>query len=428
MKRSYPRIPLLCAIAVSVGLVVVFQPGTAAPDSTAAARFAAAARSTPGDSAVDATSSTGASPASSAARSSRTAPAPGVAKAPRAAAPATGAAALSLTQLAGQRVIYSYSGLTPPSSLLGRIRLGQAAGVILFGGNISSPSQIRAVINELQQANKSSPVHAPLLILTDQEGGLVRRLPGAPLLSEKQIGKATHPWIAATDAGTGAGQNLRGVGVNVNLAPVLDVFRTPGDFIDEFQRSYSSHPSVVSALGARFIAAQQLTGVAATAKHFPGLGPATTTQNTDAVPVTLRVSLSSLRATDEAPYPAAIAAGVRLIMVSWAVYPALDAHRPAGLSAIVVTRELRGRLGFKGVTVTDAIEAGALRNYGTLANRGVLAAGAGMDLVLFSGQNVNQGISGLNGLVSALRSGRLGTATFTAAAQRVMALRATLPP
>jgi beta-N-acetylhexosaminidase len=120
----------------------------------------------------------------------------------------------------------------------------------------------------------------------------------------------------------------------------------------------------------------------------------------------------------------AIAAGVRLVMVSWATYPALDAHRPAGLSSAVVQGELRGRLGFKGVTITDALEAGGLRGYGGTANRAVLAASAGMDLILCSSGSVAQGVSAEDALAGALRSGRIGRAAFTASVARVLALRA----
>ena len=88
---------------------------------------------------------------------------------------------LSNTQLAGQRVIYSYPGRTPPPALLRAIRRGQAAGVIFFAGNISSPAQLAAVSRQLQRADASrrNPLRAPLLLMTDQEGGVVRRLPGA---------------------------------------------------------------------------------------------------------------------------------------------------------------------------------------------------------------------------------------------------------
>src|SRR5215468_9156268 len=218
-------------------------------------------------------------------------------------------AALTSQQLAGQRVIFSYSGLTVPSALLQQISAGQAAGVIFFGGNISSETQIASVIQQLRQAQQQSPVAAPLLLMTDQEGGEVRRLPGAPAMSEKQIGASKSPVSAAGSAGTGAGQNLAGVGMNVNLAPVLDVYYKSGNFIDQFQRSYSNNATTVSTCGQAFITAQQQTGVAATAKHFPGLGSATRSQNTDTGRVTLNVSLSGLRGKDEVPYPAAIAAG-----------------------------------------------------------------------------------------------------------------------
>jgi beta-N-acetylhexosaminidase len=336
------------------------------------------------------------------------------------------ASTLTPQQLAGQRVIYSYTGLTPPETLIQRIEAGEAAGVIFFGDNISSESQIGSVITELRRANDRSPVQAPLLLMTDQEGGQVRRLPGAPTLSEKQIGESANATTVAAQAGTGAGQNLAGVGMNVNLSPVLDVYRTPGDFDDQYQRSYSQDPTAVASLGSAFITAQQAAGVAATAKHFPGLGAATASENTDAQPVTLNVSLSDLRSIDEAPYPAAISAGTRLIMVSWAVYPALDAAHPAGLSSAVVQGELRGRLGFQGVTITDALEAGALQNFGTDAQRGVAAALAGMDLMLCADGSTTQGDDVENALAAGLNSGQLPSATFQNSVNRVLALRNSL--
>jgi beta-N-acetylhexosaminidase len=202
---------------------------------------------------------------------------------------------------------------------------------------------------------------------------------------------------------------------------VLDVFRTAGDFDDQYQRSYSSDPNVAAAAGSAFVTAQQGTGVAATVKHFPGLGAATASQNTDAEPVTLNVSLSDLRNIDELPYASAISAGVKLVMVSWAVYPALDATYPAGLSTAIVQGELRNRLGFKGVTITDALEAGALQNFGTDSQRGVAAAAAGMDLIMCASGQVSQGDNVENGLVTALGNGQLNQSAFTAAVNRISA-------
>lgn len=337
-----------------------------------------------------------------------------------------GAAGLTPLQLAGQRVIYSYPGLTPPQALLDSIRAGRAAGVIFFEENFADVAQLSAAIAQLRQARAHSPIRVPLLLMTDQEGGMVRRLPGAPVPSAKRIGESPDPMAAAVDAGVGAGRNLRRIGVNVNLAPVLDVYHAPGNFIDGLQRSYSDNPAVVAALGSAFIAAQQANGVAATAKHFPGLGWAAAGQNTDNVPVTVPVSLATLRSVDESPYPAAVLAGVKLIMLSWAVYPALDAHRPAGLSPTIVNQELRGRNGFRGVTITDALEAGALRAFGTTAQRAVAAASAGMDLILCSSRDTAQGEDATIALADAYLARRLDPAAFARAVGRVTGLRAGL--
>jgi beta-N-acetylhexosaminidase len=207
---------------------------------------------------------------------------------------------------------------------------------------------------------------------------------------------------------------------------VLDVYRRAGNFIDQFGRSYSKNPNVVSSLGADFITAQQATGVAATAKHFPGLGAATRSQNTDAGPVTLNVTLHNLRTIDEFPYRAAITAGVKLVMVSWAKYRALAPHTPAGLSSAIVNGELRQRLGYTGVTITDALEAGALHWYGSTRNRAVRAVKAGMDLILCSAQKASQGQQARIAIANGLTSGTLDQSVFTAALTRVANLRSGL--
>jgi beta-N-acetylhexosaminidase len=336
---------------------------------------------------------------------------------------------LDAHQLAGQRVIYSYSGLTPPASLLWAIRHGRVAGVIFFKDNVGSNAHIKAVASRLQQANAAgtNPVRLPLLLMTDQEGGVVRRLNGPPILSAKQMGQSAHPERTTTSAGKATGTFMHGLGLNVNLAPVLDVFRTPGNFIDEFGRSFSNNPVKVAKLGQLFATAMQGQGVAATVKHFPGLGAATRTQNTDERPVTLNLTLSQIRNIDELPYRAAVAAKVKLAMVSWAVYPALDKKFPAGLSSTIVQGELRKRLGFAGVTITDALEAGALKNFGATGKRATLAAKAGMDLLLCAAHNAAQGAGAREALRSYfLASGSPGRANFKAAVERILALRATL--
>ncbi|KAF8066814.1 glycosyl hydrolase [Lyophyllum atratum] len=321
---------------------------------------------------------------------------------------------------AGGHVIWSYPGLTPPQSIYDAISAGHAAGVIFFGENIAgNVTHISNVVASLKAANAKSPTKLPLLLMTDQEGGKVRRLPGEPVQSAKQMcGNGT-----AGTGGTGAGLNLKSVGMNVNLAPVLDVFRTPGDFDDQWQRSFSNDTKKVSACGSEFILAQQAEGVAAAAKHFPGLGAAPASANTDLVPVTLNLTASEIRDIDEYPFRAAIAAGVKLVMASWATYPSIDAARPAGMSSAFVIGELRNRLGFRGVTITDAIEAGSLSAFGNYGDRAVLASEAGMDLILASARDIAQGDSIVTALANALDTGAMDKKAFDRATSRIVSLR-----
>ncbi|KAG6857171.1 hypothetical protein H0H87_008236 [Tephrocybe sp. NHM501043] len=313
---------------------------------------------------------------------------------------------------AGQHVIYSYAGLTPPESLLTAISAGHAAGVIFFKENIDA--NIGDVVASLKNANAASPLKLPLLLMTDQEGGQVRRLSGDPV----QSAKAMCAGGTSAAGGTGAGENLASVGMNVNLAPVLDVYRVAGDFEDQYQRSFSNNATLASSCGQSFIQAQQAAGVASTAKHFPGLGAAASSENTDVQPVTLNLSVSEIQTVDELPYSSAIAAGVPLVMLSWAVYPAIDSL-PAGLSFDMVFSELRGRLGFEGVTITDAIEAGALSAYGKDTNRAILASAAGMDLILAAARDATQGGDIVDALATALDDGTLDSKLFGRATARI---------
>ena len=337
-------------------------------------------------------------------------------------------AKLSLEQQVGQRVIFSYPGATPSDEMFQLIKDGLVGGLIFFGENIVSLAQISDVVSELKAAHAQSPTSGtPLILTTDQEGGFIRRLRGQmPILSEKAIGEAADPLAEATAAGNGAGLALQHVGMNLNLAPVEDVYREEGNFDDQWQRSYSSDPAVCGALGAAFVRAQQATGVAATAKHYPGLGWATRDENTDLGVVTLNQPAAEIRAVDEYAFAPVIEAGVQLVMTSWATYPAIDPDYPAGLSKIFVGGELRGRQHFRGVTITDALEAGALAPYGDTGERSVLSAAAGMDVLLCSGRDVGQGQDAISGVAAAAQSGRLNPGHFKIALTRVRRLRDSL--
>src|SRR5262249_33087158 len=129
---------------------------------------------------------------------------------------------------------------------------------------------------------------------------------------------------------------------------------------------------------------------------------------------------------DEVPYPSAVAAGVKLVMLSWAIYTALDPHRPAGLSPTVIGKELRTRHGYTGVTITDAIQAGALNALGSTGTRAVSAPGAGMDLILCSARDITQAKRATSALATALGNSQLNPVAFNDAVNRITALRASL--
>ncbi|KAG6863205.1 hypothetical protein C0993_012477 [Termitomyces sp. T159_Od127] len=258
--------------------------------------------------------------------------------------------------------------------------------------------------------------------MTDQEGGAVRRLEGEPVKNARQMcGNGT-----AAAGGIGAGENLRSVGMNMNLAPVLDVYHVSGNFIDEYGRSFSSNATTVGICGVDFMEAQRTTGVLSTVKHFPGLGTANVDQNTDLTVVNLNVTLSEIRSIDEQPYSVAIAAGAELVMASWAVYPALDPISPAGFSYKIIQCQLRDHLGFQGVTITDAIEAGSLEPFGSYGDRAVLASQAGMDLIMASARDITQGSDIVTALADALDNGTLDTEAFTNATKRIEKLKMSL--
>ena len=248
------------------------------------------------------------------------------------------ASELTTRQLAGSRIVCGFDGRTAPQSLLGAISDGEIGGVIYFDDNVRSRAQLARMSAAIQAAPRPDPLKPPVVISVDQEGGQVKRLGGAPNASAEQMGSRGASYSRSQGARTAA--SLKGVGINVDLAPVLDVAR-PSGFIADQDRAFGTKPGRVATAGVAFAQGLQSGGVAATAKHFPGLG--STASNTDLRPAKIPLSAGVLRRVDEAPYRAFSAAGGKLVMVSSARYPALrDPVLPASQSPAIVQDELRG--------------------------------------------------------------------------------------
>lgn len=329
-------------------------------------------------------------------------------------------ATLAPGQLAGERLIVGLSGTTVPAELKAAIRHGDLAGVVLYAGNFPSRAAGRRLISQLQALPRPAGLKDPLLILLDQEGGLVKRVEGAPSVSAQAMGERGPAFSLREGRRTGA--NLRSLGVNVDIAPVLDVAR-PGSSTAHYYRGFGSTAAKVTTDGVAFASGLQQGGVAATAKHFPGLGAAP--ENTDVEVGRIGLAKTQLRQIDEAPYSAYSRIGGKMVMVSTAIYPAFSAA-PAAFSPQLVTGELRNRIGYRGVAMTDALNTASVGAFGGPAKSGLAAVRAGCDLLLFT--ELGPAEIARHALVRGLGAGSLDRSRFEAAAARVLALRAGLAP
>jgi beta-N-acetylhexosaminidase len=346
---------------------------------------------------------------------------PGARATAAAAGRTTGAAGerpLTAARLAGEHVVFPFDGPRAPAALLARLRRGEAAGVILLGRNIGTAAQVRALTRRLRRA--VPPGAPPPLIMVDQEGGSVKRLPGAPSRGAPEIGATGDPAIARAE-GRATARTLRSAGVNVDLAPVVDVARSGGALAAE-GRGFGATAQIAGRFGAAFAEGLREGGVAATAKHFPGFGAAGS--NTDFGETTIGLSTRTLRSVDRPPFTAAVRAGAELVMLASAVYPALS-PLPAVLSRRVVEGELRRGVGFSGVTISDDLEAPAFGPYGGTRGATVRAARAGVDLLLFA-RTYSGAQDATRALAAAIRDGRVGRRRLEAGLQRIRALRAGL--
>ena len=280
---------------------------------------------------------------------------------------------LTLRQRVGQLLVLRFDGTSPPAYVREVLRERRAAGAILFRDNVASPGQVRALTRALRRAGGRP------LVAVDQEGGEIRIVPWAPparSAPEQAAAGASGPDARA------AARALRRLGITVSLAPVADVTSVGGAALAG--RAFASEPGEAAAAIADAVRGWRAGGVAATVKHFPGLGGATV--NTDDGPATIGRSRAQLERTDLPPFTAAIEGGVPLVMIGHARYPALDRDRIASQSRPVIEGLLRDRLRFRGVVVTDSMEAAASIATGSIPTASERAVRAGADLLLLTGK------------------------------------------
>ena len=315
--------------------------------------------------------------------------------------------------LVGQKLVVRMES-TATEDLRGRVRRGEIAGVILFPAEGTDPEALAGEIAKLHAAARAGEMPTPVIAI-DQEGGEVERLPELPP-DTAPVELASSGRRAAAGEGEATAAALAQLGINVDLAPVLDVAETESSFIAS--RAFGSEPSKVARLGVAFGEGLQREKVAATAKHFPGLGLAAA--NTDDEPSTIDATESELDPGLE-PFRAAIDAGFELVMAANAIYPAYDERLPASLSPKLIDGVLRSELGYEGVVITDDLGAGAITGAGFDEGRAAVAsARAGADLLLFA---LSDGGQAATTLTRSLRRGELDEQSLIASCARVNALR-----
>lgn len=325
-------------------------------------------------------------------------------------------APVPIARLLGQRIMVGFPGTSAPRSLLAAVRRGEVGGVILFASNIVDRPQIRALTGSLQRSARQGG-NPPLLIAIDQEGGQVKRFPnGPPFLSPPQMGDRDSVSTAYRQ-GVMTGRYLRARGIDMDLAPVLDVPTSSQAFIWRQGRAFSFDPGRVGRIAGAFARGLRSARVAATGKHFPGLGSAridTDNQRQELHPTARQ------RAQALDPYQALIAHGLDTVMVSTAGFPAYDrSGASAALSPSIIGGLLRRRLGFRGVAITDSL--GSPTGHDEIT-AGTLAAAAGADMLLYTDSAPGE----LPALERALRGGRISRAAATASYQRIVALKRAL--
>jgi beta-N-acetylhexosaminidase len=259
----------------------------------------------------------------------------------------------------------------------------QVGGIILFKRNIASSQQAAELIRACQQAALAASGY-PLFVAVDQEGGPVQRFhhPFPEMSSARQFG-AAGDLAAVETAARQVATELRLLGVNINLAPAVDVPRSP--VCPLWERSYSTDPEQVARFGLAAIKGYTAGGILPVVKHFPGLGATELDSHLD-LPTTTNGPAE--REKDLLPFRQAIAAGVPGVMCAHVLVPAWDDF-PASLSHVATTKILREQLGFTGLAFTDDLEMGAITKKWPVAEAAQLAVAAGSDILLICEQVEN---------------------------------------
>jgi beta-N-acetylhexosaminidase len=291
---------------------------------------------------------------------------------------------MSDEEVLGQILMMSYPGVAPDALLFDWVGNRALGGVKIFGWNADDSTKVAQAVAAMQEKALGSALGIPLLVATDQEGGWIRHIKGATTITpgNMAIGASGRPYDAYRSANI-IGRELAALGVNMNFAPSVDLATKPKSYIIG-PRAFSDDPAVVAALGSAFVRGLADAGVIATAKHYPGHGG--TEDDSHGVLPVIRVDEKTLWDRELLPFRILAAEGVPAIMSGHLSFPLVTGDGlPASLSPYFMTTLLRGRIGFKGLAVTDDLTMnGADESAGSVSEACVKAVEAGNDLLMVS--------------------------------------------
>ena len=323
---------------------------------------------------------------------------------------------MSLQDKLGQLFMVGFEGTTPSREVTRLVATTRVGGVILFRRNIDDPPQVWALTRVLQ---RSAP-KAPLFIAVDQEGGRVSRLPPpftqfppAAVLGKRNSFDLTY------GVGEAMGREMAAVGINMDMAPVLDVNTNVANPVIG-DRAFGDSPIVVEEHGLAMIVGLQDRRVIACAKHFPGHGATSADSHLELPEV--KASLRQLERIHLRPFEHAIANRLAAVMTAHVRYPALDPALPATLSKKVLTGLLRRAMGFEGLVITDDLEMKAISSRYDPAASALKAFHAGADILLFC-RDTEAPRQAIEAMTQAVRRGRLSEGRIDQSLERILRMK-----
>lgn len=290
-------------------------------------------------------------------------------------------------------------------------------GIICMGANLESVEQTRQMLAEMQESAMRNGIG--VFIAVDEEGGRVARCAknlGTTAFDDMAVYGARNNSNEAYDIGRTIGADIRSLGFNVDFAPVADVDISPTNELGS--RIFSSDPYVVANMVSNIVRGLNSSGVAATLKHFPGLGAEDGNSHT-ASEIIIDRTLDQLRSEEFVPFRSGIQSGADFVMVGHQQVTAFGDELPADLSYTAVTKTLRGELGFNGIAITDAQEMNTISNLYYSRTAAVMAVNAGIDMIL-SPEDFDDAV---DGVYNAVLSGAISEERLNESVTRILTIK-----